>query len=447
MRPCTLTGAIYHYTSGSEPPASPAQYDYWYNTETGGFYQYLGGQWEGIDTVYARISGIGVGAGFADYDAVTISGMPEDAYNIEGATIYARADDYIVIITGEIKSFTATDTVTIKREAPELDFICESGNRLWGCSNQTHEIRATKLGDPTNWNCYLGISTDSYAATVGSGGDFTGIYTYMGYVHFFKENCAHRLYGTRPENFQLTEIPLRGVKQGCHKSLTTVNEILYYVSRDGVMAYDGSSPVRVGEALGDVTLTDAVAGSHGRKLYLSALAAEKGGKAATPSPMLYVLDTGQGLWHVEDDLRALSFASTPEGDFILDDKGRLWTIDGERSALEDGAKDEDEITWRATTGDIGLDKPYQKWIKRITARIEMERGARLSVDIQYDSDGRWQRVMEIETERKKNVLLPLRTQRCDHLALRFSGRGRVRIYGIGKTYDEGSERQCLTYRA
>ena len=53
---------------------------------------------------------------------------------------------------------------------PDLDFICESENRLWGCSNETRTIYASALGDPTNFFSYQGLSTDSYAVAVGSEG-------------------------------------------------------------------------------------------------------------------------------------------------------------------------------------------------------------------------------------------------------------------------------------
>mgnify|MGYP007101879217 CR=1 FL=1 len=444
VRPCTLTGQEYAYTASDTEPNSPAEQDYWYNTLTGGFYQYLGGAWQGIDTVYSRLEGPDLGLAFAAYDVVSISGFSVDMYNLEAATVYARGEDYIVIATGEIRSFDEMSEVTIKREAPELDYICEAGNRLWGCSSRTHEIRGSKLGDPTNWDSYLGISTDSYAATVGSAGDFTGICQYMGYVHFFKEGCIHRLYGTRPENYQLIELPVRGVKAGCWRSMAVVSQILYYVSRDGMTAFDGSSAVNVGEALGDVTLEEAVAGPHGRKLYLSAIAKRPGKAEET---VLYVMDTAKGLWHIEDGTRAIAFADTPEGDFMLDSEGQLWTIDGAESQYETReAQDEGDISWWGVTGDMGLDSPNQKWVSRLTIRAEMARGARLAVDIEYNSDGRWERAMTVETEHKKSLTLPIRTRRCDHFRLRYAGTGECVIYTLAKTYDEGSERSSLTYR-
>ena len=74
-----------------------------------------------------------------------------------------------------------------------MDFVIESGNRLWGCrygkalnGETVNEIYASKLGDFRNWYCFAGISTDSYTASVGTDGAFTGAVTYMGRPIFFK---------------------------------------------------------------------------------------------------------------------------------------------------------------------------------------------------------------------------------------------------------------------
>ena len=435
VRPCTLTGIEYAYTASDTAPANPGQNEYWYNTLTGGFYQYLGTEWQGIETVYSRIEGPDLGKMFKDYDVVSISGFSYDEYNMEAATIYARGDDYIVVATGTVRDFDELGVISIKRAAPAMDYICENGNRLWGCSSERHEIYGCKLGDPTNWHSFLGISTDSYAATIGSEGEFTGIISYLGYVHFFKEDRCHRLYGTRPENYQLMELPIRGVKAGCDRSLTIVNGIVYYVSRDNVMAYDGASPVSVGDALGDRHISKAVAGAHGDKIYLSALL------EGEENWRLYVMDTRRGLWHQEDFTQLTACASTPEGDFMTDGSC-LALIDGGQSEYEDAAYADDEgpFFWSAVTGDNGQDSPNEKWIRRITLRVKAERGARLQVDIMYDSDGRWHRALNYEAKGKRTETLKIRAMRCDHYKLRYTGSGRVLVLSAAKTYDESSER-------
>lgn len=446
VRPCTLTGNEYAYTASDTAPVNPEQNAYWYNTLTGGFYQYLGGEWQGIETVYSRIEGPDLGKDFRDYDVVSISGFSYGEYNMEAATVYARGEDYIVVATGTVRDFDELGAISIRRTAPDMDYICENGNRLWGCCSAKHEIYGCKLGDPTNWHSFLGISTDSYAATIGTEGDFTGLISYMGYVHFFKEDRCHRLYGTRPENYQLYELPIRGVRQGCERSLCVVNGILYYVSRDGVMAFDGSSPVSVGDALGDGGIRDAVSGAHGDKMYLSALRGHNEELGVMSEeldnvPALYVMDTKKGLWHQEDDFRAQAFASTPEGDFMLGE-GALVLIDGGESAYEDPAYafDEEDIEWTCETGDNGQDSPNEKWIKRLVFRVNAERGSRLWIDIQYDSDGEWHRGLTYTARTKRSETLAMRARRCDHFRLRYSGTGRIRILSVARTFDESSER-------
>ena len=98
---------------------------------------------------------------------------------------------------------------------------------------------------PPTWFSYRGIAADSYAVTVGSDGPFTGAATCMGYALFFKENTLHKLYGSKPSDFQLSSLRCRGVARNAARSLCVLNETLYYLSSDGVMAWDGSIPAKV----------------------------------------------------------------------------------------------------------------------------------------------------------------------------------------------------------
>ena len=80
-------------------------------------------------------------------------------------------------------------------------------------------------------------------------GAFTGAATCMGYALFFKENTLHKLYGSKPSDFQLSSLRCRGVARNAARSLCVLNETLYYLSPDGVMAWDGSIPAKVSAAL------------------------------------------------------------------------------------------------------------------------------------------------------------------------------------------------------
>lgn len=72
----------------------------------------------------------------------------------------------------------------------------------------------------------------------------------MGYVLFFKENTIHKIYGSRPADYQVVSTQCRGVAKGASRSLSVINETLYYLSTEGVMAWDGSLPVNISGRLG-----------------------------------------------------------------------------------------------------------------------------------------------------------------------------------------------------
>lgn len=183
-----------------------------------------------------------------------------DAVEIEGSS---KEENNRTIVIQEISedkkslrfyeySFTNNNSyeeITISRKVPDMDFFCESENRLWGCKGDS--IYGSKLGDPFNRNVFAGLSTDSYFVEVGSAGDFTGAHSYMGYPIFFKEENIYKLHGSKPSNYQLITSASLGVEKGSHKSLAIAGEKLFYLSRVGVMLYGGGIPQDISLPLGD----------------------------------------------------------------------------------------------------------------------------------------------------------------------------------------------------
>lgn len=132
---------------------------------------------------------------------MTIAGAAAHEGNNQTIIIREIDGDYLRFYEN---SFTINEggdaeTLTISRDVPDMDFICENENRLWGCKEDT--IYSSKLGDPFNWNVFDGLSTDSYAVNVGSAGDFTACCSYLGYPVFFKEEI--NLQGLRGQALQL----------------------------------------------------------------------------------------------------------------------------------------------------------------------------------------------------------------------------------------------------
>jgi hypothetical protein len=437
---CKLDGSEYENTVVSDTaPESPKNLDLWIDTSSTPHalkqYAETTALWTSVATTYIKISATGIGKPFSEGDGVTISGIDTDELLDLNSTmvIQAKGENFIVV-TGILDAVSTTDAkVTVARRMPNMDFVIESNNRLWGCrygvalnGEVVNEIYASKQGDFKNWNCFAGISTDSYVASVGTDGQFTGAITHLGYPLFFKENYVHKVYGYYPANYQIQTTACRGVQKGCHKSLAILNETLYYKSQSAVCAFDGSLPVEMSSALGDVAYGDAVAGVLGNKYYISM---ESNGEYH-----LFVYDASKGMWHREDNTRAVDFCNS---------RGNLYFIDYSdkqiKSVTGTGALEESAIKWSAVTGVIGTGTPDKKYVSRLVVRLSLEVGSSVTFSAEYDSSGEWEHLFTKSGTKLGSFSIPLRMKRCDHLRLRITGTGEAKIYSIAKTIEQGSD--------
>ena len=441
---CTISGDVYTDTVISpDEPANPANLDYWIDTSSTPHtlkqYSATSGMWVNIATTYIKITATGIGSAFEQYDGVTISGIKTAGLQSLNGTmaVWAKGDDYIVVV-GILDAVTtqtkADGAIKVERRMPNVDLLIESENRLWGCRYGTalngevvNEIYASKLGDFKNWNCFMNLSTDSYAASCGTDGQFTGAITHLGYPLFFKENCVHKVYGNYPANFQIQTTACRGVQKGCHGSLAIVNETLFYKSRTGICAFDGSLPTESSYALGNEGYSDAVGGAHGNKYYVSM-------KDNQGLWHLFVYDTARGMWHKEDNLHASAFCSC---------RGEMYCIDADArniiTLLGSGTEDTGKVNWMVETGELGISSPDMKYISRVIIRMSMEVGSKADIYAQYDMSDEWVHVCTIFSTNLRSFSIPIRPRRCDHMKLRINGEGMAKIYAITKTIEQGSD--------
>lgn len=440
----TMDGNAYSgATVSASEPGNPENLALWIDTSSTPHtlkqYSATSAMWVAIATTYIKISSPGIGSAFQRYDGVTISGvLDENLQNLNNSmVIWACGDDYIVVvgILDAVTTQTIDDgAITVERRLPHMDFVTESENRLWGCrygvarnGEVVNEIYASKLGDFKNWNCFMGISTDSWVASCGTDGQFTGAIAMPGYVLFFKENCLHKVYGNYPANFQIQTTLCRGVQRGCERSLAVVNEIIYYKARHAICAYDGSLPTEISAAMGEERYSNAVAGAHGNKYYISM--EDSAGKYH-----LFVCDTAKGMWHKEDNLRADAFCSCREELYCIDhDTKQIIAM------LGSGTQDTDKVSWMVQTGIIGTDMPDMKYISRLMVRMSLELGARVRFFAQYNSMGGWEQLGTISGTNIRSFSIPIRPKRCDHMRLRIEGTGDAKIYSITKTIEQGSD--------
>ena len=437
---CKLDATEYTDIAETEPE-DPENLDLWMDTSTTPHtlkqYSKKNEAWVQIATTYIKISCPGIGQAFEQYDGVTISGIKDEKLQDLNAThaIWAKGDDYIVVVGILDKAVSQPvdiGAISVDRKMPIMDFVIESDNRLWGCrygeannGEVVNEIYSCKLGDFKNWNCFMGLSTDSYAASCGTDGQFTGAITHMGYPLFFKETCVHKVYGNYPANFQIQTTVCNGVQKGSSKSLAIVNTTLFYKGRSGVCAYDGSLPTEVSYAMANEAYSNAVGGSHGSKYYIS-MQDNQG------AYHLFAYDMGKGMWHKEDDLKVDCFCSC-RGEMYAISGGKIITLHGT------GTTDTDPVEWMVQTGEIGISSPDMKYISRLTIRMAMDIGTEVHFYAQYDFSEAWEPVGTLTSTNLRSFSIPIRPKRCDHMKLRIEGVGGAKIYSITKTIEQGSE--------
>lgn len=396
----------------------------------------LSESWNIIPQTYIKITAPGIGLPFSEGDGVQITGITDSNLKqmLQTSIIQTKNHDFLVCKGILEKKISQTNPITVTRKMPDMDFIIESGNRLWGCRYGTESngktvnaLYASKSGDFRNWYCLTENSDASYMISVGTDGPFTGAVTHLGYPIFFKENCIHKIYGNAPTNFQIQTTALRGVQKGCSRSIAIVNEVLYYKSRSSICAYDGSLPLEISFALGDLAYHHAVAGTLGNKYYIS-MADSKG------DYHLFVYDTVKKMWHKEDDTEASDFCHCG-GDLYYIDRAtnQIRTIKGT------GVIETTPIRWSATTGIIGTDMPDKKYISRMDVRMKLDVGARAAFYAEYDSSGDFEYLFTMTGKNLQSFSLPIRPKRCDHLRLRIVGTGEAKIFSICKTIEWGSD--------
>ena len=467
--PCDAEGKTYEGTAkGTQEPEEPADGQRFLKIadpekpyaagSTLEEYSEASGSWTPIPLEYCLVTAEGIGTDFRVWDTVTLTGTgAEEAgqweeldgdrivYDAAENRLRLRADPgggkfygklirngssavWVSLDEEERQEMVLTEAVRVERRVPDLEFLTECDNRVWGCSSRENVIYACKLGDPTNWFSYRGIAADSYAVTVGSDGPFTGAATCMGYALFFKENTLHKLYGSRPSDFQLSSLRCRGVARNAARSLCVLNETLYYLSPDGVMAWDGSIPAKVSAALDAGRLSNvkaAVGGALDGRYYLHI--------AREDRVRLLVYDTERGLWH-EEDVCSCEMASTG-GQLYLWDGSALWAADpGRKAAGESGAGTEQEVSFELVTGDLGMDSPEERYLTRLTLRLDAACRSRLVVEMSYDG-GPWEEAAARTLEGPRRCLdLPLVPRRCGSLRLRLRGSGQITLRSLAKSF-------------
>lgn len=278
-------------------------------------------------------------------------------------------------------------------------------NRIVGVSGC--DIRASALGDFTNFYEFADeagnpSATGAYATDVGSAGDFTGICAYNNVLLLFKRDIVYEMYGSMP--YTITEL----CRTGCvdNDSIASIDGVLYWASPKGIVRYGGGVPVVISQQTDIDTSGICKAGTDGRKYYVY------DGKRT------YVYDTYYQMWHIEDNKNVKMFFNHINALYAVCDDG-IYRLNCGSEAVE----------WEFETKEYNFGSKERKNLSKLWLRAEMPKNSRLEVYVKQNGID-WQRVAVKTAEKDEMFDFKLRVKKCDSFALRFKGKGDVRILDI-----------------
>lgn len=356
-------------------------------------------------------------------DGITISGCTTKTENNKDVVIKSVTATEITVADNTFTAANEASTaITLERKIPDLEYICESENRLWGCASGTQTIYASALGDPTNFYVYEGLSTDSYTLAVGTEGKFTGCCKLSSSVLFWKETKLHKMLGSYPAEYAMYTYEMEGLQNGCHKSQQIINDTLFYKGPHGVYAYSGGTPTLISDNFGEKEFSEAVAGNDGDSYYLSV----KDGD----THRLLVYETKTGIWVLEDGTEAVDFARIGKALYMLDGNGDVLLLDGEDTP--------ETQAWMAQFAPMYETINGKKTYSKLLLRLELPKGSWLEVKMRCD--GRpWKSCGKVIGRDANVTTMRLSTNRCDKFELRLEGKGLCTILGISREFIVGSD--------
>lgn len=462
--PCMFDGGEFDNSAASPTaPTNPTNGQVWIDTSGDvsiyNIWDESASMWEQMSTVYVKLSFSGIGKHFAQWDGVSISGITYSgqdeklaeqiaALNMDSALIQNRGDDWISVAALLNAVTDVTGTIVIERKVPEMDFVTECKNRLWGCKygvvggKTVNEIYACRQGDCKNWYAYPGVSTDSYAMSLGTDGPFTGAITYLGVPVFFKEDYIHKIYGDTPATFQMVQTTTSSVGTGQGKSLCTDGEAVFYRSAVAFCIWGGSYPSSISRALGALPEETVTAGTVGNRVWFAC--EREGGRE------LLCYDSVKGIWHRESSDKVHAFVRDGHRLYMLCENAagvyHIDAVDGKYGTVfvDDNAPapTAETVQWYAVTASIGLSEITAKYPRKIIVRTKMAQHSYVLCEISYDG-GDWRDCFELYGEGKdgtQQVTKEIVPQRCMDFRLRFRGRGDWALVSIAKTTTQGSDR-------
>ena len=296
---------------------------------------------------------------------------------------------------------TVGENGVIKKLVPMGTYACVAHNRVWVCSHTGEEVFCSALGKPLEFYEFAGVSTDSWSASVGTPGKFTGIAAWQNRVIAFKNDIIHVIYGDLPSTFGIEKTYAAGcIDSG---SIASVGGMLIWLYYDGFYAYSGGMPKRISHKLAEKYVS-CKAFSDGRRYFARCTKQDGTGE-------FLIYDAELGIWSKLSDIDIVG------GDYF---GGKLYAADKKRVWRLYGGEYGDFF---AETPELTFDSFDDKSIIYANIRCKIDNGF-LNL---YTStnNGEWVSHKGISTSGKHR--LPIRYAPGDVIRIRLEGSGKVCI--------------------
>ena len=236
--------------------------------------------------------------------------------------------------------------------------------------------------------------------------DFTGIIKYRNNVVITKPDLTYECYGNKPP-YRIIEVAKTGCIDG--RTICEVDGVLYWLSRNGIVAYAGGQPRVISQKL-NKTFISGVSGTDGRKYYCSLYDGT--------NYCLYVYDTYNGMWHIEDNIEVVGFAYS---------NGFLYALT--KSEILKFNSGNERIEWEFETQDYTFGIPETKNVAKLWIRADMKPNTNLDVYVR-SNNGEYNRVANYQANNQTTFDFKVRIKKCDTFSIKFKGIDDVKILDI-----------------
>ncbi len=199
--------------------------------------------------------------------------------------------------------------------------------RLFGCDNRGVEVYYTS-GGVDNLNFKQETSGSNAGVLMCSDpGKWTAMCAFNNALYCFKRDAMYRIYSSDGLTFYMERIADVGATG--NEAVCVVDNVMYFLSSNGLYAFSGAYPQPLPDSLGRTYLRGVLGGDN-RKLFCSL--AWKENEVFKRELCVYHID--KGIFSVHDDFAAKQFVWFGGELYALEESGVVWRMDSVREAVE-----------------------------------------------------------------------------------------------------------------